>query len=719
MIAIEPDDIEIESESFRKDQENPDFPKWENLPTLPKLKQDLSDSQSDSQAHKVKVDAWLNNLNIEGSAVKKKVTGKSNVQPKLIRKQAEWRYAALSEPFLSTDDVFNVAPVTFEDKEAAEQNALVLNHQFNNRMNKVAFIDELVRTDVDEGTVILRVGWESKTEEVEVTVDDYEFQQTENPQMIQMHEYMHRIMITERDVYDQLPEHMRTAHDLTMEHGVPFEPIKVGDHTETETKETVNQPTVEICDYRNLTIDPSCKGDLNKAKFIIYDYETSLSDLTEEGNYFNLDKINPDSNSVLNDPDHETDDDSSFNFSDKPRKIMVAYEYWGLYDIHDTGILVPIVVTWIGHTIIQMRENPFPDRKHPFIGIQYLPKRRSVYGEPDGELLKSNQDIVGAVWRGMIDIMARSANGQIGSRLDALDISNRKKYQNGEDYEFNPNVDPKNAFFMHTYPEIPNSAHNMLALQNADAESLTGVKAFTGASGISGSALGDSVGGIKSALDATAKRELGILRRLAQGIIEVGRKFISMNSEFLSDTEVVRITNEKFVEIRRDDLAGKFDLKLTISTAEADEQKASELAFMLQTMGNNMDLEMSNMILSEIATLRKMPALAKKIEEYEPQPDPLAVKKAELEIALLEAQIRTEQTEAMENESKARLNMAKAKAESSSADRDDLDFVEQESGVTQERDLEKASEQARGNMALEHVKHQFKMRENSSSKSKT
>jgi hypothetical protein len=86
---------------------------------------------------------------------------------------------------------------------------------------------------------------------------------------------------------------------------------------------------------------------------------------------------------------------------------------------------------------------------------------------------------------------------------------------------------------MDTYPEIPNSALNMLNLQNNEAESLTGVKAFN--SGISGSALGNTATGIRSALDAASKRELGILRRLADGINQIGRKIISMNSEFLSD----------------------------------------------------------------------------------------------------------------------------------------------------------------------------------------
>ncbi len=107
--------------------------------------------------------------------------GRSKLVPKLVRKQAEWRYAALSEPFLSTDDLFNTAPATFEDKASAEQNGLVLNYQINCRIDKVKFIDEYVRTAVDEGTVVVRVGWEVEEDNRKVYTDIIEQQQVVGP----------------------------------------------------------------------------------------------------------------------------------------------------------------------------------------------------------------------------------------------------------------------------------------------------------------------------------------------------------------------------------------------------------------------------------------------------------------------------------------------------------------------------------------------------------
>ena len=678
---------------------------WKNPPSLRELKQDLQDAKPIHDVQQGKVAVWLDNLNITGKAQISNTGTNSKIVPKLIRKQAEWRYAALSEPFLSTDDVFKVSPLTWEDREAAKQNQLVLNQQFNSSIDKVKFIDEYVRTAVDEGTVITRVGWDFHEEEYEGTFPVVEYRV--NPEVAPLHEQLHQMMQESPSQYaTDVPEELRQAHEMTMEGGMPIEAVVIGEQKETRTRTVKNAPTVEVCNSANVTIDPTCLGDIKKAGFLVYHFESSLSQLEKEGKYKNLDAINVSTSSVLGEADHASSEGSkNFNFSDEPRKKFVVYEYWGFWDYDKTGVVKPFVASWVGNTLIRMEENPFPDKQFPFVIEQYLPVRKSIYGEPDGALLEDNQKIIGAVTRGMIDVMGKSANGQTGVRKDMLDTTNRRKFDKGLDYEFNANIDPRQGVHMHVFPEIPQSAQFMLSLQNMEAESLTGVKSFS--NGISGAGLGDVAAGVRGALDAASKRELGILRRLSSGITQIGRKIISMNAEFLSDTEVVRVTNDEFTSIRRDDLAGNFDLKLSISTAEEDNNKAEQLGFLLQTVGPNSDPELMKMILSDIAKLRKMPDLAHKIESYQPQPDPMQQKKAELEIALLEAQIANENSKAMLNQAQAQLNGVKVGTEQtkqgnmqSDTDQKNLDFVEQESGVKQERALQQTGEQARSQAQL-------------------
>lgn len=698
---------DFESNPMDEMTEGKSLTDWKNEPSVMTLKRDLQMTEQSHSSAVTSISTWLDNLNITGSAKMKKVRGRSSVQPKTIRKQAEWRYAALSEPFLSTEDLYNIYPTTYEDKLAAEQNQLVLNNQFNTQLNKVKFIDEYIRTDVDEGTVFVRVAWDSEENEVEEEIPEYDYYDADARELMVLQQALHVQQTNPSEFEATAPDEIKKSLEATFKEGSPIiakfrEMVKI-----KKIVTTKNQPVVDICSYKNLFIDPMCKGDLDKAEFIIYSYETSLDELKKDAKYDNLDNIVMSTASPLSDPDHYISDgvDDSVNFEDKPRQKIVAFEYWGNWDIDGSGVTKPIVATWVGNVMIRLEENPYPDGKHPFVSVQYLPVRNSIYGEPDGALLTDNQDIIGAVTRGMIDLMGRSANAQQGIAMNALDAINKRKYDQGKDFEFNPDVDPARAFHTTKYPEIPNAAPMMLQLQNAEAESLTGVTAFS--SGLSGKSLGDTATGVRGVLDAATKRELGILRRLAEGIVQIGRKIIAMNAEFLSEEEVVRVTNDKFVTVRRDDLAGNFDLRLSISTAEADNQKAEELAFMLQTTGQNMGADFLKLILSDIAKLRKMPELARKLEAWEPKPDPMAQRKAQLEMLLLEAQIQEVYANVEDKAAGANLDRAKtiteqAKAINIQADTDikNLDFVEQESGTKQERELEKHSAQAKANMGL-------------------
>ena len=683
---------------------------WKKEPNIRTLKEDLQASKPAHDAMVTKIDFWLDYLRVNGKAKPKTLPNRSKVQPKLVRKQAEWRYSALSESFLSSEKLYNISPTTFEDYEAAQQNELVLNWQFRTKLNRVRFINNYVRTVVDEGTAFIKVGWKRHTKTETIQEPVYEFVLPESPEDVQI---LEAAIIEKEENYNNymnLPDPVRAAVDFYEETGQPTVAMETGEFEEVEhEKIIVNQPTVELVNYNNIFIDPSCNGDIDKAKFAVVSFETCKADLKADGRYKNLDKVNFSSNTPLSTPDHKTNTPNDFNFDDDNRKIVVAYEYWGYHDIHGNGELVPIVATWIGDVMIRMEESPFPDGKLPFILVQYMPIRESIHGEADAELLADNQDIMGGITRGILDMMGRAANGQRGFARGMLDVVNRRKFENGDDFEYNPTNHPQQGIHTEKYQEVPASALNMLVLQSQEAESMTGVKAFSG--GLSGEAYGKVAAGIRGMLDAASKREMDILRRLAEGVEVVGRKILAMNQEFLAEEEVIRVTNKKFVTVRRDDLAGEFDLEVDISTPEVDEAKSQDLNFMLQTNGNNMDHKMRAMILSEIARLKRMPKLAKEILEYEPQPDPMQVQLAQLELQnkylenqKLQMEIAEIQSRMPETQSKTLLNQAKARELGSNADLKDLEFVEQESGTKHARELQKQGAQGRANQNLEVTK---------------
>jgi hypothetical protein len=686
---------------------------WKVEPTLAELKADLDECRSSHSTQVAKLNTYDDNYHGKGTAAVKSPAGRSTVVNKLIRKQAEWRYASLSEPFLSNTSIFDVAPVSWEDKSAAEQNATVLNNQFETKLDKVAFIDNYIRTAVDEGTVILKTCWVYESRPEKKVVYDYipsvdPSYQEELQGLIQMKE-------ENPSEFMNLAEEVQMSVEMTIQSQQPMRMQAVNPREEMVDKIIKNHPMVEVCDSRNVYIDPTCMGNLNNAGFVIYAFETSLSELRRSGKYINLDDAMSNS-SVLNEPDFAIGSNSSaFKFQDNPRKKIVAYEYWGYRDIEGNGITEAFVATWVGNTLIRMEKNPYPDQKLPFVLVQYLPVRKAVYGEPDGALLEDNQKIQGALIRGMIDLMGRSANSQTGISKTLLDATNRRKFESGQNYEFNPNSDPRAHIHTHLYPEIPNSAGFMLQMLNNEAESQTGVKGFS-STGLTGQALGNSSStslSIRSVLDAASKREMSILRRLGNGLIQVGRKFIAMNAVFLEEKEVVRITNEKFITIKRDDLMGNFDLRLGISTAEADEAKAQELAFMLQTVGNSVDQSMVQLLLADVFKLRKMPDLSHAIKNFKPQPNPQQEATAAAELDHLKAQTELIRAQAQEALAKVNLQSAKVSTEQSrsenllaTANKHKLAMGETADGVTHAREMDKLHANNMANLESNAVKQQ-------------
>ncbi len=672
---------------------------WENEPTLVELKKDLEVARAYHDEQVGKIRHWVNALNTEAECAPPRVKGRSQIQPKLIRKQAEWRYSALTVPFLSAPRIFQVKPRTFEDIEAAEQNEILLNYQMEVQLNKTKFIKNLVRVTVNEGTAIVRTGWKNVTEPAVQQVPLYNtFPLDPNDPRPEIQQIAQQIQAATqlkhenpRMFNEQTPEEIKESVKASEEAGQLIFCEPTGSFQEIEYEKVVeNHPTLEILNPQNVFFDPSVEDNIDNCMFIIQSFETNKAELIKAGVYKNLDKIDWQASDPLSDPDHESSTPADFNtnIEDSLRRKQIAYEYWGYWDIHGEDKLVPIVATWVNDTLIRLEENPFPDGKAPFVVIPYLTVPRSLYGEPDASLLEEHQKIIGAITRGMIDLLARSANSQQGFAKGMLDPMNRRRFENGEDYEFNMGINPQQGYIMHTFPEFPQSALSMLQMLNNEAESLTGVKSFSG--GISGDAYGQVAAGIQGVLDASSKREMDILYNLAQGLNEIGTKFIAYNSAFLSDEETIRVTNHEFVTVNREDIKGNFDLRVDIYTPESQNSKANDIGFMLQTIGPNMPPDILMKAMGKIADLKDIPDLAQQFKSWKPQPDPIEEEKKQLENEKTKSEIA--------------LNNSRAQKESANAEGQEIDNELTVTGTKHQQELEKQQAQAEGNMDLEIAK---------------
>lgn len=652
--------------------------------TIEELEQDYLSAKN---VHDETLDRISNALSIRdctGSFSHKKVAGRSAVQPKLVKKNNAWRYSSLEDPFLNSIDIFSVEPTTYEDIEPAKIASILLDYHFRMKLKFRRIINVMSRKLVDEGVVFLKTSWNSIEKDVEVKTPVFQYSQASEDQFNAMQQEANGL--PEHSIDESIKESLSKSNEL----GFPVIASISGYETHIEKKLVENHPFLEVCDTNAVVPDPTCKGVIEDAKFIFHKYETCYSDLKSTGIYKNLDEI------VYTVDEDDSQSNTGYYFRDKPRKKFTVKEYWGFIDIDDSGIVQPVVISYVGYVKIREDINPYPDGELPFVFISYMQDEEGFSSSTDAELLEDNQRIVGGLTRGILDIFGRSANGQRGID-ESLITSNAelKKFRAGEDFRFvsdgNP-IEARMASFK--YPELPVSVFNFMDQQQNNADAMTGVKSFSG--GISGQALGDVATSVKGVLDSTSKRELSILRRMSDGLCEVAKKFLSMSGEFLNDEEVLRISSKEFKSFHREALTKDFDISIKIETAEIVQSKKENLSFLLQTLGNNMPFEFTKIVLEKIAEVGKMPDLEEKIAQYQPQPDPaeeklkeLGIKKAEMEIAKLEAEI------AQITQGKIPEHQAKAEKATSEADLLDLEFVETESGVTHERDVEKIATQAK------------------------
>jgi hypothetical protein len=374
---------EPEAESVPKELK---LTNWKNEPSFQDLYQNYKDAQADHSL--VLEDLEKRKINFEGGAPINAPKGKSNARPKLIRKQAEWKYPALEEPFLNTQSMFAIKPRTFEDVDSARQNETLINYQWTVKIDKVELVGDIVKTIVDEGTVIVKTGWESDEDEIMVEEEVPTYYSPEESLM----------------VIEQAVQSGQMTPEQAQQIMLSGQPIPSGTKIIEVPKIVLvkNNPTYEVCDNRNVVLDPTANGKPKDLQFIIHEYDTDMNELKQEeykreivideetgeesveeyGIYKNLNKIrkqsNPDTREYYNDIDT---DETTFEFQDDPRRKLRAYEYWGYWDINGDGETEVIVATWIGKTMVRMEKSPFPFKGLPFSFGKYMPQKNEMYGE--------------------------------------------------------------------------------------------------------------------------------------------------------------------------------------------------------------------------------------------------------------------------------------------------------------------------------------------------
>lgn len=694
---------------------------WKNEPTFSDLEKDRengSSANSITRSNLLKYEEIRNG----GKEIKKSAPGKSTTKPLLVRKQNEYKYASLEDALMGNEDLFDIKGVGEEDFLSATQNQIMLNYQFRNKIDMDKLCEDIVRTDVDEGTVICKVGWKT--------------------------EYGKAIVEEERPVYATAEESMAIMQEMvangTMTEAKMIAMIETGEPVqkgtelvEVEVEKLIeNHPTMEVRNTANITIDPTCEGNIRLAQFLIEEYPISIAELKKEefketteevevlqpdgtyvkesktttfGIYKNLDFISTEEEYQYN--EHHGQSAQSAKVSGKARMKLKAYDYWGFWDINDDGNTVPIVATFVGKVMVRLEEKPFSHGKIPYVICKYMPVRKEIMGEPDALLLEENQEAIGKTTRAIQDIMSNEAVGQefIDETLFPSPVE-RENYRMGRTVFFRSGVDPKKAIYKNNVTPPNQFALQWIQNQIADAEAMSGTVLN------SNSGANQSVNYQRRTDSSNSKRDSSILRRITSMLVDAARLIIPMNAAYLSEEEVVRNTNNEYVKIKRDDLDGSHDIRIDIQTPEYNKAVASNLAMILQTGQQTLPEPITMKIWSRILKLEGQYDLSRWVESYEPKPDPgqqklmemqieeqrLKIEKAKKDIEEVDSRIHERVSRVVENEkdvenkqSQNELRQqqtlesaARTRKIHSETDPMDKKFVDDMSGETRNRELE-------------------------------
>lgn len=637
------------------------------------FKADFISAQNAKKEIEAKMEEWRDRYNGKPYGNETKDGSRSKIVSRDIKKQSEWQHAELLDPFVSTPDIIQANPNSYEDAEIAPRIGLLLNTQFCLQFNRYNFMAKALKVLDVEGTCVVRLGWEYEEKEVV----DLVYDEVPNPQLQQLKLIIQQAL----EQGDQ-----QTAIELQQQ-GQQLPPTIKQPRQVKRVKPIKNHPTATVCRNDDIFIDPTCMDDFENCQFIIHRYETDLSHLKKAGIYKNLEeiKIKLDSSNIdgVYD-DYKRPDRYLFNFEDKTRRKLLVYEYWGFYDINSDGINEPIVCTWVGDTIIRFEENPYPDKKLPFVVTPFTPIPFQMYGESNAELLDDIQKVKTAIYRGFVDNMALSNNAQKGIRQGVLDQANRIKFLAGKNFTFAANGNPAVDFYEGHFNELPGSIFNMLQLLSNEAESITGVKSFN--QGLNSNTLGGTATGIQGVLTSASTRRLNIVRNISENLVKpILRKWLAYDAEFLDEETQIRITNDEFLWLKRDDLGANIDIVLSISTADDNQSKANSLTMMLQTTAQSLPFEITKPLLIQMAQLYRMPDLAKAIADYTPQPPQptpeeqqmtqLQLEGMQAENALTMSKVDKNQVDNEYKQARTESEKAKAANIASKTDKQDLDYL--------------------------------------------
>lgn len=344
----------------------------------------------------------------------------------------EWIQPSLARIFFSSDIVSAVG-IGPEDEEAAEKTAELINYMFMCRGNGFTKAMHAMKSALVYSAAFIKTGWKTEFKRsrfVEQVLTQEEFDALKANPDVKIKSFSEDVVPYSPEEFSQLmtplaqqipPDMPPEEREALMAEAVKSLPERkiYRDVVGTQLVEDYSGFTIDVVPPEDFLYDPTAEN-IEDAHFVIHrvfrtvDY---LKRMEIDGVYKNVDQVIENIQSRIasdaagiekqaryaednrNAPwIHQDNQDQQLG-----RRVVEVFEWWGLFDPNDSGMLEPYVIVVAEDVVLRCEPNPYDHGQPPFIALVPIPDLHKFEGISLADILGDIQKIKTSVIRQILD----------------------------------------------------------------------------------------------------------------------------------------------------------------------------------------------------------------------------------------------------------------------------------------------------------------------------
>jgi hypothetical protein len=266
--------------------------------------------------------------------------------------------------------------------------------------------------------------------------------------------------------------------------------------------------------------------------------------------------------------------------SDEARKEVVLYECYTQLDTDGDGLLNNKIVSLIGRTIIRDVDNVYG--RPPFSIIKCIKDTHKFSGIPISEYMIDLQRLNTFLLRQTIDNIAQSNNSRKVYNPKIVNMADLLDNRPGAGIRIKDGVDVRTAIMELPTNPVNSSVMQFFGICKELGEQRTGVsKAFKSV----GDTYNQTAAGQNAAIQQASIRVRKMAKIMSGGWKDLFRAMIMMNHKFMTEPLSIRITANKYIDMKAEDLEGKMDIDINVLMGSNSKQQTIQNMQQLLAIG--------------------------------------------------------------------------------------------------------------------------------------